>query len=224
MLPCHAPKRSPIPLTKPIGAPPATHPRRRRAGPRRRVRHCSNQRLRRTRCPPTLLPRRAPCRRPPCAVAGWASRSHPATPDRRALARCPWPPSSSFVLATDEDQTERLHRSLSDEALPSDVRTAGALTLLFGLQHTTLLERTLQDTIDNDTAVTLSLTSHLLLLPEVAQLACALRDQRQGRWQLRQTASTTPWLFPGQECARLLGATYLYVKPPPTRHRSPRQP
>lgn len=31
-------------------------------------------------------------------------------------------------------------------------------------------------------------------------------------WQLDQTASTTPWLFPGQEPARPLGATYLSLK------------
>lgn len=60
-------------------------------------------------------------------------------------------------------------------------------------------------------------------------------------WQLDQTASTTPWLFPGQEPARPLGATYLSLKlrqhgidplqaetvlaspwPPTCRHRSSR--
>jgi hypothetical protein len=58
-----------------------------------------------------------------------------------------------------------------------------------------------------------NLNGHRLPLPpEVAQLVRALRDQRQKSWHLDQTASTTPWLFPGQEPARPLGATYLYLK------------
>ncbi|MFE7394764.1 hypothetical protein [Streptomyces sp. NPDC057582] len=61
--------------------------------------------------------------------------------------------------------------------------------------------------------VALNLDGHRLPLPpEVARLVHALRDQRQERWQLDQTASTTPWLFPGQEPARPLGATYLNLK------------
>ncbi|MFD5233363.1 hypothetical protein ACFWJ5_33530 [Streptomyces qaidamensis] len=116
-------------------------------------------------------------------------------------------------FSTDEDQAEQLHRCLGDDALPLDVRTAGALTLLFGLQHTRLLELTLHDIIDDDTVVALNLNGHRLPLPpEVAQLVRALRDQRQKSRHLDQTASTTPWLFPGQEPARPLGATYLYLK------------
>ncbi|MEU9224331.1 hypothetical protein AB0D40_08180 [Streptomyces massasporeus] len=123
------------------------------------------------------------------------------------------PVAAPSVFSTDEDQAEQLHRCLSDETMPLDVRTAGALTLLFGLQHTRLLELTLHDIIDNDTYVTLNLNGHRLPLPpEVGQLVRALRDQYQKRWQLDQTASTTPWLFPGQEPARPLGATYLYLK------------
>lgn len=84
--------------------------------------------------------------------------------------------------------------------------------LLFGLQDTRLLGLTLHDIIDNDTVVALSLNGHRLPLPpEVAQLVRALRDQRRKSWHLDQTASTTPWLFPGQEPARPLGATYLYL-------------
>ncbi|WP_406078601.1 hypothetical protein OG337_27870 [[Kitasatospora] papulosa] len=123
------------------------------------------------------------------------------------------PVAAPSVFSTDEDQAEQLHRCLDDDALPLDVRTAGALALLFGLQHTRLLELTVYDVIDDDTVVTLDLHGHRLPLPpRVAQLVCTLRDQRQERWHLDQTASTTPWLFPGQEPARPLGATYLYLK------------
>ncbi|MGW7674349.1 hypothetical protein ACWGJX_46065 [Streptomyces sp. NPDC054775] len=118
------------------------------------------------------------------------------------------PVAAPSVFSTDEDQTEQLRRCLSDDAIPLDVRTAGALTLLFGLQHTRPLELTLHDIIDDNTVVALNLNGHRLPLPpEVAQTVRALRDQRQKSWQLDQTASTTPWLFPGQEPARTLGAT-----------------
>lgn len=114
---------------------------------------------------------------------------------------------------TDEEQTEQLHRCLGDDSLPLDVRTAGALTLLFGLQHTKLLELTVRDVIDDNAMVALNLAGRRLPLPpEVARLVRAQRDQCQTRWQLDQTASTTPWLFPGQEPARPLGATYLNLK------------
>ncbi|MFB7333796.1 hypothetical protein ACFC00_19440 [Streptomyces adustus] len=109
------------------------------------------------------------------------------------------PVAASSVFSTDEDQAEHLQRCLGDDALPLDVRTAGALALLFGLQYTRLLELTVHDVIDDDTVVALNLGGHRLPLPpEVAQLVRALRDQRQKRWQLDQTASTTPWLFPGR--------------------------
>ncbi|MER5737344.1 hypothetical protein ABT117_16920 [Streptomyces sp. NPDC002262] len=117
------------------------------------------------------------------------------------------------VFMTDEEQTEQLHRCLGDDSLPLDVRTAGALTLLFGLQHTKLLELTVRDVVDDNAMVALNLAGHRLLLPpEVARLVRAQRDQCRARWQLDQTASTTPWLFPGQEPARPLGATYLNLK------------
>jgi hypothetical protein len=76
-----------------------------------------------------------------------------------------------------------------------------------------LLELTVRDVIDDNAMVALHLAGHRLPLPpDVARLVRAQRDQCQARWQLDQTASTTPWLFPGQEPARPLGATYLNLK------------
>lgn len=66
------------------------------------------------------------------------------------------------VFMTDEEQAEQLHRCLGDDSLPLDVRTAGALTLLFGLQHTKLLELTVRDVIDDNTMVSLNLAGHRL--------------------------------------------------------------
>jgi hypothetical protein len=70
------------------------------------------------------------------------------------------PVAAPSVFSTDEDQAEQLHRCLGDDALPLDVRTAGALALLFGLQHTRLLELTVHDVIDDDTVVALNLHGH----------------------------------------------------------------
>ncbi|WP_329402753.1 hypothetical protein OG523_00925 [Streptomyces virginiae] len=50
------------------------------------------------------------------------------------------------------------------------------------------------------------------LPPKVARLVRALRDRCQERWQVDETASAIPWLFPGQKPARPLGATYLSLK------------
>ncbi|WP_405669010.1 hypothetical protein OG379_40895 (plasmid) [Streptomyces sp. NBC_01166] len=97
--------------------------------------------------------------------------------------------------------------------MPIDVRTVGALTLLFGLQPTKLLELTVHDIVDDETATVLNLDGQRIPLPpKVARLVRVLRDRCQERWQFNQTASTTPWLFPGQEPARPLGATYLSLK------------
>ncbi|MBT2545834.1 hypothetical protein J7E99_35490 [Streptomyces sp. ISL-44] len=97
--------------------------------------------------------------------------------------------------------------------MPIDVRTAGALMLLFGLQHTRLLELTVHDLVEDETAAALNLDGQRIPLPpKVARLVRALRDRCQERWQLNQTASTIPWLFPGEVPARPLGATYLGLK------------
>ncbi|MFJ5294829.1 hypothetical protein ACIP9I_36280, partial [Streptomyces sp. NPDC088348] len=113
-------------------------------------------------------------------------------------------PDSNYVPASSGSDT-------SDHIL--DHNYIQALTLLFGLQHTKLLELTVHDVIDDHATVALNLAGHHLPLPpEVARLVRAQRDKCQARWQLDHTACTTPWLFLGQEPARPLGATYLNLK------------
>ncbi|MFF8609522.1 hypothetical protein ACF06X_26705 [Streptomyces sp. NPDC015346] len=125
------------------------------------------------------------------------------------LATVPAP--STFT--TEKEQADQLHQCLTDDTMPIDVRTVGALTLLFGLQPTKLLELTVHDIVEDETATVLNLDGQRIPLPpKVARLVRVLRDRCQERWQLNQTASTTPWLFPGQEPARPLGATYLSLK------------
>ncbi len=78
---------------------------------------------------------------------------------------------------TDEEQAQQLHRCLGNDSLPLDVRTAGSLTLLFGPQHTKLLELTVRDAMDDNAMVALNLAGHHLPLPpEVARLVRAQRD------------------------------------------------
>ncbi|MDG5805325.1 hypothetical protein P9869_22155 [Streptomyces ossamyceticus] len=77
--------------------------------------------------------------------------------------------------------------------VPLDVRTAGALTLLFGLQHTRLLELTVPDIIDDDMVVALNLNGLRLPLPPEApswSAHCATSARNAGTSTRR--AGTTP--------------------------------
>ncbi|MFE0845822.1 hypothetical protein [Streptomyces rochei] len=58
--------------------------------------------------------------------------------------------------------------------------------------------------------VELSINGHSLRLPpRVDQLLVEQRKVSVDRWTINQTASTTPWLFPGQEPARPIRSEYL---------------
>lgn len=56
------------------------------------------------------------------------------------------------VFTTEREQADQLHQCLTDATMPIDVRTAGALTLLFGLRPTRLLELTVHDLVDDETS------------------------------------------------------------------------
>ncbi|MEU2308790.1 hypothetical protein [Streptomyces misionensis] len=94
--------------------------------------------------------------------------------------------------------------------LPGIVRAVGALVLLFGFPYTRLLGLTTHDVIIGGDVVELSIDGHSLRLPpRVDQLLLEQRKVSAERWTINQTASTTPWLFPGQEPARPIRSEYL---------------
>jgi hypothetical protein len=110
----------------------------------------------------------------------------------------------------EEERVQQLRRCLSAEALPGIVRTVGALVLLFGFPYTRLLGLTIHDVIVSGDAVELSIDGHSLRLPpRVDQLLFEQRKVSAERWTINQTASTTAWLFPGQEPARPIRSEYL---------------
>jgi hypothetical protein len=110
----------------------------------------------------------------------------------------------------EEERVQQLRRCLSAKALPGIVRTVGALVLLFGFPYTRLLGLTIHDVIVSGDAVELGIDGHSLRLPpRVDQLLLEQRKVSAERWTINQTASTTPWLFPGQEPARPIRSEYL---------------
>ncbi|MDW4901339.1 hypothetical protein RB625_23280 [Streptomyces californicus] len=110
----------------------------------------------------------------------------------------------------EEERVQQLRHCLSAEDLPGIVRTVGALVLLFGFPYTRLLGLTIHDVIVSGDAVELSIDGHSLRLPpKVDQLLLEQRKASAERWIINQTASTTPWLFPGQEPARPIRSEYL---------------
>lgn len=81
-------------------------------------------------------------------------------------------PEPARLLAED-DHIRQLDQCLTDQAMPLDLRTGGALVLLC-----------------------------LMLPPRLAELVRQLRDQDEPRWTLGRLGTPAPWLFPGQSPAR----------------------
>lgn len=110
------------------------------------------------------------------------------------------PIASSQQPITEGDRWTQLRRCLHDQALPTQVRAAGALVLLFGLpiSRITALQHVDVHT-DADGTTWLQMTQHRLLLPDaVAALLHAQREHGTGTAMLTHTDTDGPrWLFPG---------------------------
>ncbi|WTD01453.1 hypothetical protein OH717_02145 [Streptomyces albidoflavus] len=110
----------------------------------------------------------------------------------------------------EEERVQQLGRCLSAEDLPGIVRTVGDLVLLFGFPYTRLLGLTTHDVIIGGDVVELCIDGHTLRLPPRGdQLLLEQWKISAERWTVNQTASTTPWLFPGQRPARPIRSEYL---------------
>ena len=110
------------------------------------------------------------------------------------------PHRSDLPPITEDDRWTQLRRCLHDQTLPTQVRAAGALVLLFGLpvSKITALQHADIHTDPNNVSW-LQMTHHRLLLP--AAVAALLHTQRlhgTGAATLdRHTPAGTQWLFPG---------------------------
>ncbi|TVL87385.1 hypothetical protein [Streptomyces sp. SAJ15] len=147
----------------------------------------------------------------------WAHRRHHA----RAL-EVPHRPKADPVGLDEDSQWDLLHQCLTDPELPLDVRSAGAILLLFG-QHLTriaaLTTSALSTADDNTTFLTLDRTP----IPLPASLARLLTDLVE-RPEPTGWAANTPsgWLFPGHLPGAHLSAAVLGRRL--AAHRIPNRP
>ncbi|MFH9090964.1 hypothetical protein [Streptomyces sp. NPDC017673] len=101
-------------------------------------------------------------------------------------------------LLDDDDRWRLLQRCLTDDALPTDVRAGGAITLLFGLSMERLCHLTPEHLKFGDNHDHLVLGRHPVLLPpRLAELLRQLAEQPQLRPQLSRAHQGPQWLFPG---------------------------
>lgn len=101
-------------------------------------------------------------------------------------------------LLDEDDRWPLLQRCLTDAALPTDVRAAGAITLLFGPSTERLCHLTPEHLKFGDKHAHLVLGRHPFLLPpRLAELLRRLAEQPQLRPQLSRAHPGPRWLFPG---------------------------
>jgi hypothetical protein len=108
----------------------------------------------------------------------------------------------SLVL-DDQTRWQQLHRCLTDDTLPHDVRAAGAVILLFGGIISRVVQLTADDIRQRDGRVYLVLDRHPVLLPpRLADLLMRLASTAQSTSALGRSMPRTPWLFPGRSPGR----------------------
>jgi len=101
-------------------------------------------------------------------------------------------------LLDEDDQWELLHRCLTDGSMSLDTRTAGALTLLFGLSSERLSNLTADQVRQDGRHTYLRAGQHPVLLPpRLADLLRRLAEQPQPRPLLAQAQPGPRLLFPG---------------------------
>lgn len=101
-------------------------------------------------------------------------------------------------LLAEDDRWPLLQRCLTDDGLPTDVRAAGAITLLFGPSTERLCHLTPEQLKFGDKHAHLVLGRHPVLLPpRLAELLRHLAEQPQLRPQLSRVRPGPQWLFPG---------------------------
>jgi hypothetical protein len=124
-------------------------------------------------------------------------------------------PEPARLLAED-DHIRQLDQCLTDQAMPLDLRTGGALVLLFGMLVSRITQLTKDNVVEDGQVTYLAINGHRLMLPpRLAELVRQLRDQDEPRWTLGRLGTPAPWLFPGPP-----GHGRPVRRPsPPLRHR-----
>ncbi|MFI0448492.1 hypothetical protein [Actinomadura sp. 6N118] len=112
----------------------------------------------------------------------------------------PWRPESEPVNFFDEDEyLALLTRCVNDPELPLDVRTAGALTLLYGVTVTRIAHLTSQDIERRQDGTYISIGHHPVLMPPALDRLVTAQTQATAPSIVGQaTPGPEPWLFPGR--------------------------
>lgn len=103
------------------------------------------------------------------------------------------------TFANTQDHTEQLRRCVHDDDLPTDIRAAGILILLYGLRTVDLLSLRREQLIQRGTDHYLEIGAAPLLLPPplVSLLKQLPFHRNNNRTVLQATGSSSPLLFPG---------------------------
>ncbi len=102
-------------------------------------------------------------------------------------------------LLGDDERWQLLQRCLTDEAMPVDVRAAGALTLLFGLPSERIRNLTADQLTQNEQHTCLAAGRHPILLPpRLAGLLQRLATRPQERLMISHDQRGPRRLFPGR--------------------------
>ncbi|WP_432023948.1 hypothetical protein [Streptomyces parvus] len=137
-------------------------------------------------------------RRPASAAGAAAHLTYRASSPRAEPTVPSIPRQEPQDLLDDDGRWRLLPRCLADDALPTDVRAGGAITLLFGPSTERLCHLTPEHLKFGDKHAHLVLGHHPVLLPpRLAQLLRCLAEQPELRPQLSRVRPGPRWLFPG---------------------------
>ncbi|WP_346096682.1 hypothetical protein [Streptomyces olivaceiscleroticus] len=123
----------------------------------------------------------------------WAHRRH-LTGDHEVPDR---PKDDPHRWWDQADHWAHLQRCLRDEALPLDVRAAGAVMLLYGIPITRITELTVTDLSDGNEPSLILGEDPALLPPAVHRILRRQADQAQPDSAVGRTTGRTAWIFPG---------------------------
>jgi hypothetical protein len=99
----------------------------------------------------------------------------------------------------DDERWQLLHRCLTDDTLPADVRAAGGLVLLFGLQAQRIRHLTADHIEQQDDGIYLTAGRHPILLPpRLGVLMAELATRPPVRLMIPHGPRAPRWLFPGR--------------------------
>ena len=136
----------------------------------------------------------------------WANR-HKVT---RGLAVKSRPATAPAGFLDDSEQARQLATCLNDAGMPLDLRVAGALVLVYGLQLSKIAYLTRGDITRHDGQTRLRHHGHQIVLPpRLATLIGQLTLQSAPDTILTRLAGPPGWLFPGNDPARPASHAYL---------------